>query len=56
MTACTAVEWFLQEADIEELAIGDLHGFADRLEETISAVHEQIHTTWFRPATTADLS
>ncbi len=54
--ACAAVESFLQSANVEELAIGDLHGFADSLERAISQVHRHIHTTWFRPAATADSS
>ena len=48
--ACDAVQSFLQSADIAELATGDL----DQLELTISQVHHQLHTTWFRPAAPAD--
>lgn len=49
IAACEDVGLILTEADVEALATGDLHRFADELQVAISGIHVQIQETWFRP-------
>ncbi len=54
--ACESIVRLTGDADIEALANGAMHDFADQIQQAIGNVHSAIDETWFHPVVAATQS